>query len=198
MVRTVGLAVASSDDDENRPALGERLRAFRRARRLTLRQVSEVAGVTEGFLSQVERGTSNASITTLRAIAETLGLTLADLFDAENDSGHRVLRAHERASIEADGVIKYMLTRRPLRNLEVVDGEFEVGASTGGPDGHAHGDSQELLVVIAGTGVVTLGSAQYTLHAGDSLEYQSSTSPGVPNVGRSKARFLFIISPPSL
>ena len=38
--------------------VGERLRSIRRLRRATLRTIAERAGVSESFLSQVERGDS--------------------------------------------------------------------------------------------------------------------------------------------
>ena len=42
--------------------VGERLRLIRTARRCTLREVAERAGLSESFLSQVERGRTSASI----------------------------------------------------------------------------------------------------------------------------------------
>src|SRR5215469_16735121 len=69
--------------------LGLRIRAYRRMRKMTLRQVAEHAEVSASFLSQVERGASGTSIPTLRLIAEALGLTLADLFSAEHSPAHR-------------------------------------------------------------------------------------------------------------
>ena len=42
--------------------LGTRIRSLRQARHLTLRDVAERAGVTESFLSQVERDVTSPSI----------------------------------------------------------------------------------------------------------------------------------------
>src|SRR5689334_5399436 len=46
-------------------ALGERLRSLRTARGLTIIQLAELAGVSSGLISQIERGNSNPSIKTL-------------------------------------------------------------------------------------------------------------------------------------
>ena len=184
---------------EERPelALGTRIRAFRQARKLTLRQVSEKAGVSESFLSQVERGASGVSISTLHTIAAALGLTVADLFDATSNNHHRVVHPADRPMIQVPGVRKYMLTRQPLQSLEVLECDYEPGASTGG-QGHSHGDSQELFVVLAGSLVVTIDGHAYEMTEGDSIEYRSSSPHAVTNVSDSHARGLFIISPPSL
>jgi transcriptional regulator with XRE-family HTH domain len=42
--------------------VGERLRELRRFRRATLRTIADRSGLSESFLSQVERGRSSASI----------------------------------------------------------------------------------------------------------------------------------------
>ena len=60
--------------------LGARIRALRQTRRLTLRAVSERAGVTESFLSQVERDVTSPSIATVGRIARALDLSIAQLF----------------------------------------------------------------------------------------------------------------------
>ena len=177
--------------------LGLRIRAYRRMRKMTLRQVAEHAEVSVSFLSQVERGASGTSIPTLRLIAEALGLTLADLFSAEHGPAHRVLRAVERPVIQAPGVEKFMLTRRPLQHLEVFEGVMRDNAMIGSRT-HAHGDSQELLLVLEGAVRFYLDDEEHVLGVGDSIEYRSSSTHCVMNYSGAIARLLWIISPPSL
>src|SRR5207253_2909275 len=131
--------------------VGERLRGIRVARRQTLREVAERAGLSESFLSQVERGRASASIASLRRIADGLGVSMADLFQPDALAQPRVLRRDERPTL-AFGVLgrKMLLTPRPLQQLEVFVGEIDPGGSTGA-EPYAHGDSQELFVVLGGT-----------------------------------------------
>lgn len=178
-------------------ALGIRLRNFRQGRKLTLRQVAGQAGVSESFLSQVERGASGVSVSTLHTIAGALGLRVADLFDDTSNLGYRVVRAVDRPMIQVPGVRKFMLTRQPLQSLEVLECEYEPGASTGGPE-HTHGDSQELLMVLDGELVITIDGQSHEMGVGDSIEYRSSSAHLVTNVSKTSARGLFVISPPSL
>jgi transcriptional regulator with XRE-family HTH domain len=177
--------------------LGLRIRAYRQMRKMTLRQVAEHAEVSVSFLSQLERGASGASIPTLRLIAEALGLTLSDLFSADPAPAHRVLRAAERPTIRAAGVDKYMLTRRPLRHLEVLEGVVHPGGTVGSRT-HSHGDSQELLLVLEGSVRLILDEDEHAMDCGDSIEYRSSSTHCVVNDGAAVARVLWIISPPSL
>src|SRR4029079_11318832 len=123
---------SSAPDVATEIDVGERLRTIRRSRRCTLRTVADRSGLSESFLSQVERGRSSASIASLRRIADALGVSIADLFEPEATPGPRVLRRDERPALQF-GILgrKLLLTPRPLGHLEVFMGELEVGGSTG-------------------------------------------------------------------
>jgi transcriptional regulator with XRE-family HTH domain len=62
-----------------RTQLGNTLRGHRQSQRRTLRDVSGVARVSLGYLSEVERGQKEASSELLASICEALDLELADL-----------------------------------------------------------------------------------------------------------------------
>src|SRR5947208_17143870 len=123
---------SSAPDVSTEIDVGERLQALRRYRRCTLRVVAKRSGLSESFLSQVERGRASASIASLRRIANALGVSVADLFEPSGPPQPRVLRRDERPSL-AFGVLgrKLLLTPRPLQHLEVFVGELEQGGSTG-------------------------------------------------------------------
>jgi len=173
------------------------LRDIRRFRRATLRTIAERAGVSESFLSQVERGRASASVASLRRIAGALGVSVADLFDSSGPPQPRVLRRDDRPSL-GFGVLgtKRLLTPRPLQHLEVFVGDLDVGGSTG-EEPYAHGDSEELLIVLTGNVQLELGGDVHELEAGDSIDYRSSTPHRVTNIGDERAEVIWIISPPS-
>jgi transcriptional regulator with XRE-family HTH domain len=176
--------------------MGARIREFRQARRLTLRELALRAATSPGFLSQLERGQVNASVGTLRRLCEGLGVTLPDLFTDHPASGPRILRKHDRPEIHvSDTSAKYLLSQKPLRNLEVYVAEFAPGG-TGG-EAYVHDDSQEILLVLSGTVTLELDGAKHRLDAGDSAEYRTSVPHTVHNHGDEHAELLWIVSPPT-
>ena len=177
--------------------VGERLRAIRNMRRATLKMIADRAGVSESFLSQVERGKASASIASLRRIAGALGVSVADLFEPSGPPRPRVLRRDERPAL-AFGILgrKLLLTPRPLNHLEVFVGELDAGGSTGA-EPYAHGDSEELFVVLSGSVQLELGGDVLELESGDSIDYRSSTPHRIVNTGNDRAEVMWIISPPS-
>lgn len=177
--------------------LGERLRAIRVLRRLTLREVADAAEVSESFVSQLERGRSNASVATLQRLAAALGIEISDLFADERQAGPRVLHRQERQQLEWGHLgRKALLTPKPFHMLEVVACAFDPGGSTG-DEPYTHGDSEELLLVLEGRIHLQLDSELFDLSTGDSVNYRSSTPHRVSNPGREPAEVLFVISPPS-
>src|SRR5262249_60114721 len=121
--------VTSQIVEEQRVDVGDRLRAIRHLRRATLRTVADRAELSESFLSQVERGRANASVASLRRIAAALGVNVADLFEPNGSvSRPRVLRRETRPNL-AFGTLgrKFMLTPRPLENLQVIVDELDAG-----------------------------------------------------------------------
>ncbi len=179
--------------------VGERLRTIRTRRRATLREVAGRAGISESFLSQVERGVASPSIASLQRIARALGVSVADLFEPDGTRARpRVLRKAGRPSLAlGNRGRKFLLTPRPLENLEVFVGELQPGGATA-ESPYLHGDSEELVVVLSGRLELQLEDHVLELSAGDSIDYRSSTPHRVVNVGDGVAEVMWVISPPSL
>ncbi|MEP9371911.1 XRE family transcriptional regulator [Mesorhizobium sp. KR1-2] len=177
--------------------LGDRVKAYRTARRLTLRQLGDMVGTTASFLSQLERGLSGANTSTLMLIANALGISVADLFDEAEISPHQVLTRAERPALPvSEGYRKTLLSRRPIHAVEVYSGEFAVGGSTGDQP-YTHGDAHEMFIVLRGRLQLTLGEESFILGEGDSIEYATSTPHKTINIGDTPAEVLWIIAPPT-
>jgi transcriptional regulator with XRE-family HTH domain len=177
--------------------VGHRLRRVRLARRRTLLDVATHAGISEGFLSQIERGRANASIATLRRIANELGVSMGELFHPDDNSGSTVVRASERPVLSF-GVFgrKWLLTQSPDRELDAFLAEFEPGGSTG-PEPYTHGDSEEFLLVLRGRVSFELGVQRFELGPEDSIVYRSSVPHRLVECAGERAVTLWVTTPPS-
>jgi transcriptional regulator with XRE-family HTH domain len=68
---------------EGPPAVGAKLQALRQARKLSLDELSKLAGVSKSMLSQVERNLANPTVAVLWRLATALGVGLADFLSPE-------------------------------------------------------------------------------------------------------------------
>jgi transcriptional regulator with XRE-family HTH domain len=181
----------------DRETLGARLRATRRRQRMTLKEVATRAGISESFLSQVERGLAGASVSTLWRVATALGVMVADLFEPDQVQRPRVVRHERRSMMNFGGARNYLLTPRPLNNLELFWIELDPDQSTA-ESPFAHGDSDEVLVVVAGEVDVTIDGLSYHLRTGDSIAYSSAAPHMCRNNGTTLAEVIIAVSPPSM
>ncbi|MEV0977019.1 helix-turn-helix transcriptional regulator [Streptomyces sp. NPDC049915] len=88
--------------------LGEYLREQRRNAQLSLRQLAEAAGVSNPYLSQIERGLRKPSAEVLQQVAKALRISAETLYvragilDAERDGEERFREGATRAALLAD------------------------------------------------------------------------------------------------
>ena len=177
--------------------LGARIRALRLASGLTLRRVAADAGVTESFLSQVERGVASPSIATVQRIARALGQSIAELFAADERAGS-VVRARDRRRVvyQGLGAIDEFLTRATDGKLQVILSTIEPGGGTG-DEAYTHDSDEEVVVVLEGALYLWVGPEHFRLEAGDAVTHSSRLPHRNTNPGPGVARVLFCITPPS-
>lgn len=70
--------------------LGSTLRTMRKTNRLTLKQASELTGLSLSFLSDVERGIVDPSLTTLQKLALCYGKPITITFQSDEWSGYEI------------------------------------------------------------------------------------------------------------
>ena len=87
-------------------SLGDYLREQRQAARLSLRQLSELAGVSNPYLSQIERGLKKPSAEILQQLAKGLQVSAESLYVRagilDERHGHEATTLDTRAAIAAD------------------------------------------------------------------------------------------------
>jgi transcriptional regulator with XRE-family HTH domain len=177
--------------------LGARIRALRLAQGATLRRLASNAGVTESFLSQVERGVASPSIATVQRIARALGASIAELFAADEAAG-RVVRVGDRRRVVYQGLdaVDEFLTRGMDGRLQVILSTIQPGGGTG-DEAYTHDSDEEVVIVLDGVLDLWVGPEHYRLETGDAVTHPSRVPHRNTNPGPGVARVLFCITPPS-
>lgn len=193
---------ASADLPQGRESgtddLGARLRALRHSRGVSLVDVAEGAGISPSFLSMVEQGKSDITISRLMRLVQWFGVSVADLVQEPNPSPVQVVRANRRRSLRlADERISIqMLTADGHHAMMPVINVYDEGGAMTDPTRH---DGEEFVHVIEGRIELTVsGSDPIVLKAGDSAYYRSDAPHSFRNVGPGVARFFGVTTPPNL
>lgn len=177
-------------------SLGRRLRELRRRANITLRQVAEVADVSESFVSQVERGVAHPSMASLTRIAGAIGVNVGSLF-VGNDNPTRVIRAGQgRRLVHTEGTHEeLMLTPPTAKTLQVIHAAIGPGEGSG-DEPYTHAADEECVIVLDGELEVWVDGDEYTLGAGDSLMLDPKLPHRYQNVGQSPVTSIWVMSPP--
>lgn len=179
--------------------LGERIRGLRKRRKMTLAQLAEAAGLSTGYISQIERNLAYPSIPALVKIARSLGVTVQWFFAGETmvppeEHGYVVRRANRLKIQYEEGIIDELVTPKMSLQVEMIYTRLPPGADSA--ESYAHsGDAVGL--VVSGELEIWISERHFHLHEGDSFSYASGEPHRYRNPGSHEAIVIWAISPPS-
>ena len=180
--------------------LGRTLQTARKARSLTVGELSRQAGVSAGLISQLERGMGNPSFLTMSRLAEALRLPLGHFLQGSSDARQRVVRADERKKLvlpgdHEDEMVYELLTPDLGGRLEVLRTTVPAGwTNEERPFSHR---GEECVHLLRGSLQVTVGEDFYDLAEGDSITYDSSVPHWWCNATDDDALIIGSVTPPS-
>jgi quercetin dioxygenase-like cupin family protein len=167
----------------------------------TLADVAARAGLSEGFLSKLERGQAAASIANLIQLTDALGLGLAELFAGSAGAPAKTRISVYRGSddtlqeVAATGYRwRALAGGAPLDRMEVFHLVFPRTSRMATMVSHP---GQEHCHVVAGEVLFHVGDAQYRLKAGDGIFIDSEQPHRAENVGRGRAHMLMTVARPA-
>ena len=188
-------------DDELDPlrvAVGLAIRRARKDTGMSMRALAVACGVSQPFLSAVERGGSTPSIATLYRLADVLGTSPANLLPAPTDGDISVVRAGEGrlvpSSDRPNSAMGRVVFSDPSRQLEI----YEYAATpTDDLDVWFDHPGDTVLHLIDGTMQVEFEARPpVVLAAGDCLIHPGPIAHRWSIVGEAPIRlFLLIVRP---
>lgn len=160
--------------------------------------MARAAGLTESFISQMERSRVNPSVASLQRIAQALDTPLGRLFDEVAAPNGRVVRRAQRARLTYPGLraTDYLLSPDLKGRLEVIWAEAAPGGGSG-EEPYSHEGDEECIVVIGGRMEIYVGDERYVLGPGDAITFSSRLPHRWKNVGRGMLKAIWTITPPS-
>lgn len=197
------------NDDNDLESIGARLRTLRTEHGFSIRALAERADISSSVISEVERGKTEPSISTLKRLAAALGTSITYFFTTSSQANGHVIRASarkevsfkyhsdgdQRSSIKAQGVHFEVASPDSSEVLEAIYGRYEPGASTG-DEQYTH-DGEEWGMVLSGRFKVTLADEVHFLDPGDSIWFHSNIPHKIENVFPGVSEYIWIDTPKS-
>jgi uncharacterized cupin superfamily protein/DNA-binding XRE family transcriptional regulator len=213
--------------------IGEKLRAVRQERKMSLRDLADRAEISASMLSQIETGKVFPSVRSLYGIASALSVSVDYFFPEQvNNNGASqeslvpsaagemtasemrdaklrgsadsatefppptqtspIVHARSRPTIELKGGVSWSrLTALAESGAEFLEITYSPGAMSG--EHMSHHEGREFGLILEGELVVELGFESYTLRAGDSIIFESTTPHRLSNKGERQMRAIWVV-----
>lgn len=174
--------------------LGTKIKDMRLQLNLTQEELADRCELTKGYISQLENDLTSPSIATLGDILDALGSSFSEFFrDEKNEKV--VFSENDYIEKESDGSVQNWLVPNAQKNLmEPLSVELAPHASTAEDVPH---EGEEFGFVLDGKITLTLGKKKYVCHKGESFYYSADRTHRISNESNTKARFIWISSPPN-
>jgi transcriptional regulator with XRE-family HTH domain len=171
------------------PSIGDTLRQRRRQLGLSMAEVAQRSELSVGYISLLERGLSNPSITALMRVSEVLQLSMDYFMQVREVSGyHFPQREREPFQLQQGGPVYDRISGQfPASVMNAVVVTVPAGHVVA-PVKHA---GEEMLYVVSGSVNFILGGDLLVLGVGDSVHLPSSTLHGLSNPYARAAKVLW-------
>jgi transcriptional regulator with XRE-family HTH domain len=186
---------------EFQDGVGQRLRAERERRGVSLRKLAGRLAISPSALSQIETGRSRPSVGTLYAIVTELDMSLDELFGSRRaaepaeTAGSLVQRRDERRGLELESGVRWeRLTPTPEPDADFLYVVYEVGGASSRPGTHMRHMGREYGIVLSGRLRVTIGfDEEHELGPGDSIAFESSRPHRLENAGEEPVEAIWFV-----
>jgi transcriptional regulator with XRE-family HTH domain len=176
--------------------LGQTIRDLRKKKPLSLKQLAELSGVSVSFLSQVERGATSPSISSLMRIAHALDRTIGSLLESKSES--RLVRRGEGPRLVHSGGAwdEARLTPREFSHLQVIRSTLQPGGSTG-DEPIVYAAAETSMIVESGRLEAQFDGEKVMMDEGDCLSFDPSVPHRFTNPTSAPCVIVFASAPPS-
>jgi transcriptional regulator with XRE-family HTH domain len=183
------------DEMKKNLSLGSRLRALRKERDLTQRELASRAGVSSNAISLIERGEISPSVATLQNLAAALSVKMSYFFEEDAQTNIVHIKASERPFLESKGVtIESIGKRLEGQELEpffvILAPDSESGTRQVIHSGH------EFVYCVRGRVEYEIDGEIYMLNKGDFLLFEAELPHHWRNPTTEQAELLLILQTP--
>ncbi|MEX2482324.1 MAG: helix-turn-helix domain-containing protein [Gammaproteobacteria bacterium] len=187
-----------TDEARLAEAIGQQLRHFRAELKMTIAEVANLAGLSAGMVSKIERGLSSPSLATLAAIAAALNVPVTAFFrkyEEQRDCSY--VRRGEGLVIERVGTRaghEYRLLGHNIQSRVTVEPYLITLTDESEVFPLFQHAGVEFVYLLEGEMLYRHGKKTYALVPGDSLFFDAEATHGPEELRRLPVRMIAVLS----
>ena len=180
--------------------IGKKLKSIRKSKKITLDELSKISGVQIATLSRIENDVMTGTLESHMSICKALGISLSDFYrevEYDRKTLSLIKQKDERQSfVHAKKSTTEMLTTKIMgKKMMPLLVTIKKGGETHKEEDKV--DSEKFIYVLEGRVCAKIGKEEYNLLKGDSLYFDASLRHIFYNSGKSDARILSVLTPPT-
>ena len=179
--------------------IGKKIRDFRKAKSLTISELSSITNLSEGQLSRIETGKSSAPVSTLDVIAKSLDTKIGFLFDMEDpqeDLKVDLTKKNERISSRR-GMKEFGYNYEALvskkKNKLMEPFILRIDKNKNNEVVVFNHKGEEFLFVLKGKLVFIYDDQKFYMEEGDSIYFDATRNHFAKNIGKTDIKLIIVI-----
>jgi transcriptional regulator with XRE-family HTH domain len=174
--------------------IGRKIAEYRKGKGLTSRELAKLTDITPSMLSQIEKGTVNPSLQTLKLLAKNLDIPMFMFFMEETNTKSLVVRNKNRKKMVVDNLTYELLS--PDFNGNLASVIMNLPPNTQSSEKLWGHKGEEIAYVLTGKVKIHLNDEEYTLDTGDSVKIPTNLKHKWKNPFIEETNILFSVTPP--
>jgi transcriptional regulator with XRE-family HTH domain len=178
--------------------VGEKISEYRKSKKLNIKDLAKLTGVTSSLLSQIERGLANPSLNTLNTIAKVLEVPLFSFFTTSVNTKELVVKADKRKKMilpERENILYELLSPDLSGSIELA--LMLLTPSSDSSEELLEHEGEEVAFVLEGKVNLLLDNSVIPLDTGDSVRIPMGMRHKWINDYNDNVKVIFAITPPS-
>ena len=176
--------------------IGDKIKGLRLSSELTQEELADRAGLTRGFISQLENDQSSIQIDSLSDILGALGISLSEFF-SDSSGTQVVFSAKDRILLDNKGASLFELLV-PGSTNNVMDPILVELAPGEQLEKHESLPGEQFGFVLKGTATLKLGDKKYSVAKGHCFYFESNCVHQLSNEKETAVKLLWVSTPPQM
>ena len=174
--------------------VAEKIRVLRERRKLSQRALAEASGLSRNTLSLIERGQTSPTVSTLKRLANALGVDINAFFSPIDDERIIFTKNESRQNMEiSQGLMADLGVGMHDQMVTPLILQLDPGARSGRPISH---DGQDFVYCLRGEVLYNVNGKAFILEPGDSLFFDGQLLHRFQSTTTERSEILIILSTP--
>jgi len=174
--------------------IGAILKDLRLKKGLTQEELADRCELTKGYISQLENDLTSPSIITLEELLNALGMSMGEFFSEAEEEKQVFTEVDYSVKQREEAKLTWLIPSAQKNMMEPILFELEPGAESEKDVPH---EGEEFGYVLAGKLKLCVGRNISEAGQGDSFYFRAGKTHYIKNIGKNKARILWVSCPPN-